>query len=188
MKAQESFLFIPGFRRRRLRSRTSAARPARLHQVIFAGQPPTGERAEPHFLRWCALRVRLELEMEQTEREQEWESWAGFQIRTSFPGRHWLPHSYGKILRTSSPVVKRKIIAKLTERAKCRSRAAGASTLGGTGTWRVGPCMRGLGLPSRPASSQAATARSSGRGFLIGKDKNPRHNNRAVATRFVRHG
>ena len=61
-------------------------------------------------------------------------------------------------------------------------------TLGGTGTWRVGPCMRGLGLPSWHASPQVATARSSGRGFLIGKDKNPRHNNRAVATRFVRHG
>jgi len=60
--------------------------------------------------------------MERTEREQERESWAGFQIRTSFPGRHQLPHSYGQILRTSSPVVKRKIIAKLRGRAKCRSR------------------------------------------------------------------
>ena len=100
----------------------SAARPARLPQVIFAGKPPTGERAEHHFIRWCALRVRLELEMEQTEREQERESWAGFQIRTSFPGRHQLPHSYGQILRTSSPVVKIKIIAKLIGRANCRSR------------------------------------------------------------------
>ena len=60
--------------------------------------------------------------MERTEREQERESWAGFQIRTSFPGTHWLPHSYGKILRTSSPVVKIKIIAKLIGRANCRSR------------------------------------------------------------------
>jgi hypothetical protein len=59
--------------------------------------------------------------MEQTEREQEWESWAGFQIRTSFPGRHRLPHSCGQILRTSTPVVKIKIIAKLIGRAKCRS-------------------------------------------------------------------
>jgi hypothetical protein len=59
--------------------------------------------------------------MERTEREQVWESWAGFQIRTSFPGRHWLPHSCGQILRTSSPVVKIKIIAKLIGRAKCRS-------------------------------------------------------------------
>lgn len=128
----------PGFRRRRKRSRISAARPARLHQVIFAGKPPTGERAEHHFLRWCALRVRLELEMERTEREQERESWAGFQIRTAFPGRRWLPHSYEDIVRTSSPVVKRKIIAKLIGRAKCRSRAVVTHDVGNSpsGEWQ----------------------------------------------------
>jgi hypothetical protein len=96
--------------------------------------------------------------MERTEREQERGSWAGFQIRTSSPGRNCLLHSYGQILRTSSPVVKRKIIAKLIERANCRSRAGGASTLGGTGTWRVGPGVRGLGLPSRHAPPQVVTA------------------------------